>query len=67
MFCYLIADTLGGDVGLAITQAIGLTSVQYVMRLFAELEIQITSVERVLEYTNIPKESNLESLPGTYC
>lgn len=36
------------------------------MRLFAELEIQITAVERVLEYINAPKEADLESLPGCY-
>ncbi|KAH0544125.1 probable multidrug resistance-associated protein lethal(2)03659 [Cotesia glomerata] len=54
----------GGDVGLAITQSIGLTGMfQWGMRQSAEVENQMTSVERVLEYTNIESEPALESLP----
>jgi len=68
--CYIfhfILDTFGGNVGLAITQAIGLTGMfQWGMRQSAELENQMTSVERVLEYTNAPQEDALQSSLGNY-
>jgi len=61
----IILDTYGGNVGLAITQSIGLTSLfQWMIRQSAALENQMTSVERVLEFSNVPQESALESLPG---
>ncbi|XP_075236154.1 putative multidrug resistance-associated protein lethal(2)03659 isoform X2 [Lycorma delicatula] len=61
-FLFLGTETFGGNVGLAITQSIGLTGMfQWGMRQSAELENQMTSVERVLEYSNVEKEPPLES------
>jgi hypothetical protein len=55
----------GGDVGLAITQATGLTGMlQWGIRQMAEMENQMTSVERVLEYTAVESEPPLDSAPG---
>ncbi|XP_014088878.3 probable multidrug resistance-associated protein lethal(2)03659 isoform X1 [Bactrocera oleae] len=55
----------GGDVGLAVTQAMGLTGmVQWGMRQSAELENSMTSVERLIEYEEIEPEGELESKPS---
>ncbi|KAF0706159.1 putative multidrug resistance-associated protein lethal(2)03659, partial [Aphis craccivora] len=63
-FSFLIVnnENLGGDVGLVLTQAISLTgALQWGIRQLAELDNQMTSVERVVEYTNVPQEAALES------
>lgn len=53
----------GSQVGLGITQCIGLSGlIQWGMRQSAELENQMTSVERVLEFTRIEHEPDLESV-----
>ncbi|XP_075982413.1 putative multidrug resistance-associated protein lethal(2)03659 [Anticarsia gemmatalis] len=55
----------GGNVGLAITQAMGLTGMfQWGMRQSTELENQMTSVERIQEYSNIESEPPLQSEPS---
>lgn len=56
------SDIPGGNVGLAITQVIGLIGMcQWGMRQSAELENQMVSVERVLEYSQLPsEETNVE-------
>lgn len=54
-------DVIGANVGLAITQAINLIGIaNYGLRQTAELENQMTSVERIIEYSNLPSERSLE-------
>lgn len=54
---------MGGEVGLAITQLIGLVGIfQWGMKQSAELENQMTSVERVLEFMQVEHEPPLESV-----
>ncbi|XP_062563883.1 ATP-binding cassette sub-family C member 4-like [Armigeres subalbatus] len=63
---FLVAgkNTLGGSVGLAITQTISLIGMcQWGMRQSAELENEMVSVERVNEYTNLPSEPPLDTAP----
>lgn len=51
-----------GQVGLAILSNINLLGLcQYGMRQSAELENQMTSIERIMEYAELPSEPPLES------
>ena len=57
--CWFTTDIglSGGEVGLAITQAISLSMVlQWGLRQSAEVSNQLMSVERVLEYRQLPSE-----------
>ncbi|XP_063913187.1 ATP-binding cassette sub-family C member 4-like isoform X2 [Zophobas morio] len=67
-FLIIDNDILAGHVGLAISQAFSLTgTLQWGIRQWAEIENRMTSVERVLEYTEIKQENKqgleLESWP----
>jgi ABC-type multidrug transport system fused ATPase/permease subunit len=56
------SDFVGANVGLAITQAINLIGMcNWGLRQTAELENQMTSVERVIEYANLTSERSLET------
>ncbi|GBP41931.1 hypothetical protein EVAR_31694_1 [Eumeta japonica] len=68
IFVFLYLDLDGiipvGSVGLAITQSSTLTMMlQHGARMLVEFLAQLTSVERVLEYTRIETESNLFTGP----
>lgn len=61
---FFVMGDSGGNVGLAITQAMGLTGmVQWGMRQSAELENTMTAVERVVEYNSVDPEPEFESKP----
>jgi ATP-binding cassette subfamily C (CFTR/MRP) protein 4 len=51
--------TVGGNVGLMITQTMVLTTlVQYGMKLLGDLDAQMVSTERVVEYTDVTPETD---------
>ncbi|KAF5283708.1 hypothetical protein FQR65_LT13743 [Abscondita terminalis] len=59
-FLTVLDNTFAGNIGLALTQAINLTStLQWGTRQFAEMENQMISLERVLEYNDIEHEREL--------
>lgn len=50
-----------GSIGLAVSQSMVLTMLlQMAARLTADFLAQMTSVERVLEYTRLPAEENMD-------
>lgn len=61
----VFADVLGGEIGLAISSAMMLSGMfQWGVRQSAEVENQMTSVERVMEYSRLEPEAPLESEKG---
>ncbi|XP_050315625.1 probable multidrug resistance-associated protein lethal(2)03659 isoform X2 [Anthonomus grandis grandis] len=58
-FLLFNTDTLGGSVGLSITQSMTLTGMfQMCIRQWSELENQMTSVERIKEYVDVTPEKD---------
>ena len=62
-----VSDVLGGDIGLAISLAMTMSVVfQFGVRQSVEVENQMISVERVLEYTKLEPEAPLENEYGGF-
>ncbi|XP_044261212.1 probable multidrug resistance-associated protein lethal(2)03659 [Tribolium madens] len=56
---FFLEKTQAGDVGLAITQCIGLIGmVQYAVKTWSELDAYMTSVERVVDYSELEPEKD---------
>ena len=56
---YSFSEIFGGNVGFALTEAVGLTGMfQWGIRQWSEMENQMTSVERIQEYIDITPESD---------
>ncbi|XP_057378671.1 LOW QUALITY PROTEIN: ATP-binding cassette sub-family C member 4-like [Daphnia carinata] len=64
--CLALRDSMtGSEAGLAISSAMALTGMfQWGVRQSAEVENQMTSVERVIDYSRLPSEAPLDSAPG---
>ncbi|CRL03642.1 CLUMA_CG016458, isoform A [Clunio marinus] len=61
---FFLMENTGENVGLAITQAMGLTGmVQQGIRQTASLENSMTAVERVVEYNTVDPEPDFDSKP----
>ncbi|CAG9768550.1 unnamed protein product [Ceutorhynchus assimilis] len=57
-FFFVKTEIFGGNVGLAITQALSLTGMfQWGMRQWSELENRMTCIERIKEYADVVPES----------
>ena len=61
----MFTDIAGAKVGLALSQSLIVTGMlQYGLLKVTEVVSLMTSVERVLDYTNVEQEADLESAPG---
>lgn len=57
---YCLSAFTDGEIGLAITQILAITGImQFAMRQNAEMTNQLMAVERVIDYIQLPPESNL--------
>ncbi|XP_012538805.1 probable multidrug resistance-associated protein lethal(2)03659 [Monomorium pharaonis] len=68
IIAFTIVDGLAvvGNIGLVITQTMALTNMlQWGIRQTAELESQLTSIERILEYSRLEEEPMIDSKPET--
>lgn len=65
MYSIPVSEVYGSFVGLALSQAMVLTGMlQHGMRQVAEVINQLTSVERVLQYTKLETEGPFETPKG---
>ncbi|XP_045033103.1 ATP-binding cassette subfamily C member 4 isoform X4 [Daphnia magna] len=64
--CLALRDSMtGSEAGLAISSAMALTGMfQWGVKQSAEVENQMTSVERVIDYSKLPSEAPLDSASG---
>ncbi|XP_057378654.1 ATP-binding cassette sub-family C member 4-like [Daphnia carinata] len=64
--CLGLRDSItGSEAGLAISSAMALTGMfQWGVKQSAEVENQMTSVERIIDYSRLPSEAPLDSAPG---
>lgn len=63
--CNVSGSFAGGNVGLAISQSLILTGMlQYGIQQLSEMCSQMISVERIIEYTDLPQEAALETSEG---
>ncbi|XP_032671366.1 probable multidrug resistance-associated protein lethal(2)03659 [Odontomachus brunneus] len=68
IIAFTMFDSLAvvGNIGLILTQIMSLTNtLQWGIRQTAELESQLTSIERILEYSNLEEEPMIDSKPET--
>ncbi|XP_044266870.1 probable multidrug resistance-associated protein lethal(2)03659 [Tribolium madens] len=55
----LTRETYGGNIGFVITRAMGITGLfQWGIRMWSAIENEMTSVERIVEYTKIEQEND---------
>lgn len=66
-YFFFFTEIDGGHVGLTITQAISLTGIiQWLVKQSSEFDNQMTSVERLIEYSKIPQEAPFQTRPSIY-